>query len=114
MNKSTPIGILVFIAVVAVGAAMFTPQILGLSSASERQKVDVMEWFSLGPVVKAETAPAGSYLHSQTTTITTDTTVVSVYGMPTVTLGTEVFLSRCGRRCKLNGKVEIVVGRRHR
>lgn len=113
MNKNAPIVAILFIAVAMIVAAMFTPQILGLRSASERQKVDVTEWVSLGPVVKVEPA-AGSFLSSATTTITTATTVVSVYGMPTVTLGGEAFLSDCGLRCKLSGRVEVVVRRRRR
>ena len=113
MNKDTSIGIIIFIAIVMIVAAMFTPAILGLKP-SNRKKLVVKEWVSLGPVVKAEPVPSGSYLDEAKMTITTDSTVVSVYGMPTVRLGNEVFLSDCGRRCKLNGKVEIVVGRRHR
>ena len=108
MKKQTTLCII--IAIVAIGLAMAVPYIYTKPSSTE---VVVWEWASVGPVVKAQPLPAGSYLDKVTMTITTDSTVVSVYGMPTVTLGGEVFLSRCGRRCKINGKTEVVVGRRH-
>lgn len=108
MKKQTTLCII--IAIVAIGLAMAFPYMYTNPSSPE---IVVGGWFSIGPVVKAQPLPASSYLDKATMTITTDSTVVSVYGMPTVTLGEEVLLSRCGRRCMINGKTEIVVGRRH-
>ena len=87
--------------------------VVAAAISSRPEKVVVKQWMQVGNVEGVETLP-GSFMVASTTTIRTGTVVVSVYGMPTVTLGSDVFLSDCGRRCKLEGKVEVVVGRRRR